>query len=246
MTLEADPLLEAGTRLRRILVVDDNEDILTIVSFALEQAGFEVWTAVSGQEALDLLRRRGLPHLAIVDVLMPQVDGFEFCQQVHEFSDLPIIMLTALSHEKVVIRALEEFAEDYVVKPFQTRELVARVERVLRRIGDFDYTVDAQTSIDNHLKIDFSNQEITVDGDTISLTPTETKILYILLRQAGRIVPTETLLRRLWPLERVPEERLRVHVSRLRRKITRPPTVHEYIVSERGTGYRFRVGGSLS
>ena len=229
--------------LQRILVVDDDPAILRLVRDKLDHAGFEVWTAASGQEALDVISHRGLPHLAVVDILMPGMDGFELCQRVQEFSDLPVIMLTAVDEEETVIRGIEHFAEDYITKPFSPRELVARVQRVLRRIGDFAYALDPVTQVDVHLTVDFAHQRAFVDGQAIDLTPTETKILYILMRNAGRTVTNSFLLRRLWPLEQVFEDTLRVHIHRLRKKIEQNPSAPRYIVTERGMGYRFGVQG---
>jgi DNA-binding response OmpR family regulator len=172
---------------------------------------------------------------------MPGMDGFEFCQAVQAYSDLPVIMLTAVDEEETVIRGIEQFAEDYVTKPFSPRELVARTERVLRRIGDFAYTLEPITKVDDRLAVDFSHQIAIVEGEPIALTPTETKILYILMRNAGRTVTSDFLLRRLWPLEEVFEDTLRVHIHRLRKKIEIEPK-SPYIVTERGLGYRFVPG----
>jgi DNA-binding response OmpR family regulator len=226
---------------RRILVVDDDPAIQRLVRDKLDRAGFEVFTAASGLLALELIERRGLPHLAIVDINMPGMDGFEFCQAVQAYSDLPVIMLTAVDEEETVIRGIEQFAEDYVTKPFSPRELVARTERVLRRIGDFAYTLEPITKVDDRLAVDFSHQIAIVEGEPIALTPTETKILYILMRNAGRTVTSDFLLRRLWPLEEVFEDTLRVHIHRLRKKIEIEPK-SPYIVTERGLGYRFVPG----
>jgi DNA-binding response OmpR family regulator len=220
-------------------VVDDDPAIVRLVRDKLDRAGFEVWTAANGQEAIDVVARRGLPHLAIVDVMMPGMDGFEFCQRTQQFADLPVIMLTAVDEEETVIRGIEHFAEDYVTKPFSPRELVARVQRVLRRIGDFAYTLDVVTHVDDRLAVDFAHQQAIVDGEPVSLTPTETKLLFILMRNAGRTVTTDFLLRRLWPLEDVFEDVLRVHVHRLRHKIEPAPSQPRYLVTERGLGYRF-------
>ena len=224
---------------QRILVVDDDPAIVRLVRDKLDRAGFEVWTAANGQEAIDVVALRGLPHLAIVDVMMPGMDGFEFCQRTQQFADLPVIMLTAVDEEETVIRGIEHFAEDYVTKPFSPRELVARVQRVLRRIGDFAYTLDAVTRVDGRLAVDFAHQQAIVDGEPASLTPTETKLLFILMRNAGRTVTTDFLLRRLWPLEEVYEDVLRVHVHRLRQKIEPVSSQPRYLVTERGLGYRF-------
>lgn len=224
---------------QRILVIDDDRVILRLVKERLEYAGYEVVTATSGQPALDLIAQRGLPHLAIVDINMPGMNGFEFCKAVQQFSDLPVIMLTAVDEEETIIRGIEHFAEDYITKPFSLRELVARVERVLRRIGDFAYALDPVIQVDVRLSIDFAHQTVLIEGQTLPLTPTETKLLYILMRNAGRIVTTDFLLRRLWPLDDVFEDTLRVHIYRLRQKIEANPAKPIYVVTERGQGYSF-------
>jgi len=234
-------MLDPSAQRQRILVVDDDPDILRLVSDKLDLAGFEVSTAASGQQALDAIAQRGLPHLAIVDLNMPGMDGFEFCQAIQQFADLPIIMLTAVDAEETVIRGIEHFAEDYVTKPFSPRELVVRVQRVLRRIGDFAYALDPVTRVDNRLAVDFAGQQAIVEGQPVALTPTETKVLYILMRNAGRTVTVDFLLRRLWPLEEVFEDSLRVHIYRLRQKIEPTPGQPHYIVTERGLGYRFEA-----
>lgn len=233
MTLREEPY--------HILVVDDSAMILRLVSIALEDAGFKVSTVLSGEAGLEFIQRFGLPHLALVDINMPPgMDGFEFCETVSEFCDLPIIMLTAINHEETIIQAIDQFAEDYIIKPFNTGELVSRVRRVLRRIGDFRYTYDPITKIDDYLAVDFPNRRVIVAGEDVSLTPTETKLLYILIRSAGRTVTTDFLLRRLWPLERVSEDRLRVNIHRVRRKIEAEGG-QPYIASERGVGYSFTI-----
>jgi DNA-binding response OmpR family regulator len=224
---------------QRILVIDDDVAILDLVRDKLDRAGFDVVTAASGQDALDLIEQRGLPHLAIVDIMMPGMGGFEFCQAVQAFTDLPIIMLTAVDEEETVIQGIRYFAEDYIIKPFSPRELVARVERVLRRMGDFAYALDPVTRVDDRLAVNFAHQQAVVGGQSVDLTPTETKILYILMRNASRPVTIDFLLRRLWPLEEVFEDALRVHVHRLRKKIEASPSRPQYIVTERGVGYRF-------
>jgi DNA-binding response OmpR family regulator len=225
--------------IQRVLVVDDDPKIRRLVELKLDHAGFEVFVAASGQEALDIISRCGLPHLAIVDIMMPGMNGFEFCETVQEFSDLPVVLLTAVDDEETIIQGIERFAEDYVVKPFSPRELLARVQRVLRRIGDFAYTLDPVSRVDDRLGVDFAHQQAIVEGQRIDLTPTETKLLYILMRNAGRTVTIDFLLRRLWPLEEVFEDTLRVHVHRLRQKIEADPRKPRYVVTERGLGYRF-------
>jgi DNA-binding response OmpR family regulator len=234
-------MLEAAEQTHhRILVVDDNTYTLRIVQHTLEQAGYEVSTAVSGTEGLRAITRYGLPHLAIVDIHMPEMSGFEFCRTIHEFSDVPVIMLTAVNSEESIIEGLEKHAEDYIVKPFNPPELIARVRRVLARMEDYSYTLDSTTRIDDRLLINFPMREALVDGEPVSLTPTEARLLYILVRNGGRIVTTDFLLRRIWPLQNVHEDRLHVHIHRLRRKIEKDYNSPGYIIAERGVGYRFQ------
>jgi DNA-binding response OmpR family regulator len=230
-------------RQQRILAVDDNDYTLRLVEITLREAGFRVITAISGEQALAHIETAGLPDLAILDLHMPGISGFELAHRVHQYSDLPIIMLTAVNQEATVIEGLEEHAEDYIVKPFSPGELVARTRRVLRRIGEFDFDLEPRTRIDDRLTIDFPNRLAIVDGKEEVLTPTEAKLLYILMRKAGQIVPTDYILRRLWPLEPVFEDRLHVHLHRLRRKIEdkKDKSRPRYILSERGAGYSFRA-----
>lgn len=229
----------SGRILQRILVVDDDPAILRLVKDKLENTGYEVFTADSGQQALEIIGRRGMPHLAIVDITMPGMTGFQFCDAVQQFSDLPIILLSAIDEEDTIIQGISRYAEDYVTKPFSPRELVARVARVLRRIGDFAYTLDLVTQIDAQLAVDFPHQRALIAGESVPLTPTETKLLYLLIRNAGRVVTTDFLLRRLWPMDEVFEDTLRVHVHRLRQKIEPTPGRPRYITTERGLGYSF-------
>jgi DNA-binding response OmpR family regulator len=224
----------------KILVVDDNYSLQRVVSTALEKEGFEVQPVSSGEEALEHLRRFGLPHLALVDIHMPHgMNGLELCAALLSFCDLPIIMLTAVDEDDTIIQSIDRFAEDYITKPFNPGELVARIRRVLRRIGDFAYTLHAETVVDEHLIVNFPFQRITLDGREVPLTPTETKLLYILMRNAGQIVTTDFILRRLWPMETAYEDRLRVYVHRLRKKMGYEPGKPCYITSQRGIGYRF-------
>jgi DNA-binding response OmpR family regulator len=234
-------LTEPATRGQRILIVDDDPDIRRLVKTKLDNAGFDVLTAGSGQEGLDVIGQFGLPHLAIVDLTMPGMNGFEFCKSVQQFSDLPVVMLTAVDEEDTIIKGIEHYAEDYITKPFSPRELVARVQRVLRRMGDFAYTLDPLVRVDERLAINFPHQQALVEEQTTALTPTETKLLYILMRNAGRTVTNDFLLRRLWPMEEVFEDTLRVHVHRLRNKIEVNPNKPRYVMTDRGNGYRFAV-----
>lgn len=224
----------------RILVVDDNVDTLTLVQRALERAGYEVLTAIGGSNALELLERMGLPHLAIIDIHMPFMNGFDLARQLRGFCDVPIVMLTAESQTRTVIAAINEFADDYVTKPFNPGELVARVARVLSRQPDFSYVTEKVMNVDESLQVDFQGRVAIRDEEFVSLTPIETKLLYILIQNKGRTVTTDFLLRRLWPADEAYEDRLRVHIHRLRKKIRDDDEAFQYITSERGIGYRFQ------
>lgn len=225
----------------RVLLIDDDPATLLVVERALKQVGFDVLAGQSGEEGLEILRRSGLPHLAVVDLLMPGMGGLAFCQELKQFSDVPLIILTAVSAKDTVVDAIERFAEDYILKPFDPRELVARARRVLRRIGEFAYSMTPLTVVDDYLKIDFVNQRVVVDGREVELGPTESKLLYLLMKGAGRPQANAHLLGRLWPNQEVFEETLRVHIHRLRRKVEPRPEAPRYIVTERGIGYSFPV-----
>ncbi|MCA9875981.1 MAG: response regulator transcription factor [Anaerolineales bacterium] len=224
----------------RILVIDDDTLILELIEESLTRSGFQVSTVTSAEDALDWMKRYGMPHLAVVDINMPfGMDGLEFCEVVHTFSDLPIMMLTAIEDEETIIQAIDRCAEDYLTKPFQPGELIARARRIIRSIGHFAFPLEAMIHVDERLAIDLAGCQVIVDGRPEALTPTETKLLYILLRSAGKPVNSNYLLRRLWPHDVDHDDRLRVYVYRLRNKLEINPAKPHYIRSQRGVGYVF-------
>lgn len=239
MALQSTNPFNTGAHGEQILIVDDDASIRKVVQYRLEGAGYDVWSAASGKEALDIIDTKGLPNLAIVDVMMPGMNGFELCEELLAYSDVPVIMLTAVSDEQTVVRGIRLFAEDYITKPFRPSELIARVERVLRRMGTPIRSRSAILPVDNKLSLDFAHQRVVLDGRTIDLTPTETKLLYILVRNSGRPVNSDFLLQRLWPTEERYEDVLRVHIYRLRQKIEPDPRNPRYILTERELGYSF-------
>ena len=174
-------------------MVDDEPDIVSVVRMTLEAEGFEVSTGYSAQEAFQSINRNGLPHLAVLDIMMPGTDGITLARKIQKFSDLPVIMLTAIDEEATVVKVIEEVAEDYVTKPFKPKELAARVKRVIRRMGDFAFRLESLTVIDDRLAVDFAGKKVLIDEKPVSLTPTETKILHILIRSARRTVTTRVL-----------------------------------------------------
>lgn len=224
---------------RRVLAVDDDPEVRQVIQAALKQAGYTVWLADSAEAALDLLNEKGLPHLAIIDIMLPGLDGLELCQRIQNFSDVPLVLLTVVNEEETVVSAIERFAEDYMTKPFNPSELVARVGRILRRVDDFSYTFEPIVEIDDHLALDLVRQRALVDGRPVALTPTETKLLYILMSTPSKTVQTDHILARVWPDEAADENTLRVHIHRLRQKIEIAPGRPRYIVTERGAGYSF-------
>ncbi len=238
-------MVEFSPQSYNILAVDDSQVVLHMVRNTLSRAGFQVKTAESGEEALALIENEGLPHLALVDINMPfGMDGFEFCEKVLEFCDLPIIMLTAVEESDTIIQAIEQYAEDYITKPVSAGELVARVRRILRGLGQYAYDLQKVTHVDDRLSVEFAGCLVNVDGNAIQLTPTETKLLYILMRSSGRLIATDFILRRLWPLENAYEDRLRVYIHRLRSKIEEEPNQPRYLVSKRRRGYIFLPNGT--
>ncbi len=224
-----------------ILVVDDDPATLRLVRTALESEGFEVSTALTGQQALNKLTKE-LPNLAIVDLNLPDIHGFEVCRRIQQYAIVPVIMLTGEDKEDTIVDGLDRYAEDYITKPFNNRELAARVRRVLRRFGDVQATsASAEVVVDEKLKVNFGQHWAEVRGNRQELTPTESKLLHMLIRHAGQVITTDSLLARVWsPDEEVYVEGLRVHIRRLREKIEPNPGKPTYILTERGVGYRFK------
>ncbi len=232
-------MVTASPRRRRILVVDDEPRMVHFIRLNLEHDGFEVVEAPSGSKALDRLRDR-LPDLILLDVMMPELDGFETLRLVREISSVPIIMLTAKGEEDDRVRGLELGADDYITKPFSPRELVSRVRAVLRRTEAPGTSVHEVIQVDDRLKLDFDRREVWVEGRLVQLRPTEYRLLYHLVQNAGWVVPHEQLLAKVWGYEYRDETHyLRLYINYLRQKLEKDPSNPEYILTERGVGYRF-------
>src|ERR1700704_682913 len=181
----------------RILIVDDDAMAREILKRILEHAGYEVMTAGSGPEALRKLHE-GIPHLVVVDLMMPEMDGFELCRRIKSHLDVPIVILSAVAAIESKVEGLQMYAEDYIVKPFEKEELVARVQRGLRRYGESAGVEQPEVVIDQDLQINFVQHWARVKGQQVTLTPTESKLLFLLVRNAGRVVTNETLLAKAW------------------------------------------------
>ena len=224
---------------RRILVVDDEPRIVHFVRLNLEHDGFEVLDANSGTRALQQLKDH-LPDLVLLDVMMPDLDGFDTLRLIREISSVPVIMLTAKGEEDDRVRGLELGADDYITKPFSPREMVSRVKAVLRRTESAASPVHEPIRVDERLRIDFDRREIWVDDELVKLRPTEFRLLYHLVQNAGWVVPHEQLLAKVWGYEYRDETHyLRLYINYLRQKLERDPANPAYILTERGVGYRF-------
>jgi two-component system KDP operon response regulator KdpE len=225
----------------RILVVDDAPDVIESVrlGFELQWREIEVLGASTGNEALDVVEREH-PDIVLLDIGLPDIDGFEVLRQIRAFSDVPVLMLTARDDAMDKVKGLELGADDYVTKPFNHLELMARVRAVLRRLAMPTPVSRAPSFHARDLEVDFAAQEARLRGEHLDLTPTEYKLLYHLVRNAGTVLQHGTLLAKVWGREYVDEvDYLRVYVRRLRDKLGDDPEHPLYIRTERGLGYRF-------
>jgi DNA-binding response OmpR family regulator len=218
-----------------LLLVDDDPTLLAVLARRMAREGYEVLTASSGAQALQQLEQRW-PSLLIVDLMMPGMDGFELCARVKRIADLPIIVLSAVDASEAKVRALEDYAEDYITKPFEPDELVARVQRVLRRSA----TGHSQVVLDGgDLQIDLTGRRVTRAGGSFPLTPTEVRLLHVLIAQMDRTVATDTILNRVWSeSDGADPSYVWVTIRRLRRKVEVDPDRPRFLLTERGVGYR--------
>ena len=231
----------ADTRLqdRRILVVDDEVRMVRFIRLNLEHDGFQVIEAYNGMQALERIRTN-LPDLVLLDVMMPDIDGFEVLRTIREISQVPVIMLTAKGEEDDRVRGLELGADDYITKPFSPREMVSRVRAVLRRTETTTGTTHGLIEVDEHLKINFDRREVWLDGELVQLRPTEYRLLYYLVQNAGWVLTHDQILAKVWGYEYRDEPHyVRLYINYLRKKIEADPANPKYILTERGVGYRF-------
>ncbi len=223
-----------------ILAADDDPQILRLVTRNLQLEGYQTLTATNGQEALDEISAKS-PDLALLDVMMPKMDGFTVTQRVREFSALPIIIITARGQDQDKVHGLDLGADDYLTKPFSVDELLARVRAVLRRAEHADAVAKALEPITiGHVMVDFAQHLVTMDGHEIELTPTEYQLFAYLIQNAGRVLTQNMLLEHVWGAEYSGEHHmLQVNVNRLRRKIEPDPAHPRYILTKAGVGYLF-------
>lgn len=223
-----------------ILIVDDEPRIRDFVRMNLELEHYGVEEAGNGREALEKLRN-ALPDLIVLDVSMPEMDGFEALQHIREVSTVPVIMLTVRQSEADKIHGLDLGADDYLAKPFSPPELLSRIRALLRRSLMAPPTRKTRIVVDDDLTIDFSRHEVIVRGVKVVLRPTEYRLLYHLVNNAGRLLTHETLLSKVWGHEYRDESHyLRLYITYLRHKLEQDPAHPKYILTERGLGYRFK------
>ncbi len=223
----------------RVLAVDDEPEVIEVVRlcFNLRWPEAEVIAAATGEEALAAIEGQA-PDLVLLDIMLPDIDGFEVCEEVRRFSDVPIIMLTARDAEVERVRGLEMGADDYITKPFSHLELLARSRAVLRRYQSQPPAVGEAFEAGN-FKIDYGSRRVTVGDEQVRLTPIEYGLLYHLTRNAGRVLPHHTLLAKVWGREYADEiDYLKVYIRRLRNKLCEEMAADIAIESERGVGYR--------
>jgi DNA-binding response OmpR family regulator len=225
----------------RILLVDDEESIQTLLTYPLRKDGYDVIGASTGKQALDRFRE-GQFDLVVLDVMLPELDGFDVCKQLRAKSSVPIIMLTAKAEEFDKVLGLELGADDYITKPFSMREFRSRVKAVLRR-AELARNGDApeEPLVHGELSVDFAKRSVELRGEPVRLTYVEFEILSALARSPGRVYSRSMLLERLWGDSSYRDPRtIDVHIRHLREKLERDPAAPELIFTVRGVGYHFR------
>ena len=226
-----------------ILIVEDDKKTASLIALYLEREGFQTLIAYDGQQALELAQRHK-PLFVILDLMLPVLDGWEVCRQLRQSSDVPILILSAREDEVDRVSGLTLGADDYVVKPFSPRELVARVKAILRR-GRLGPTREKQLLSVEGLVLDREKRKVTLNGNPILLTPHEFHLLQTLMSSPGKVFTREELLARLYPRHEavVIDRVVDVHIGKLRQKIEKEPSNPKYILTVRGIGYRFVESG---
>jgi two-component system KDP operon response regulator KdpE len=222
-----------------ILLVDDDPQLIRLVRANLEPAGYKVLVALEARSALELIDAE-MPDIIVLDIMLPEIDGYELCQRIREFSAVPIIMLTAKVEDSDKVRGLKLGADDYVTKPFNVQELLARIEAVLRRTQSPEEASSPRTFSGGDVTVDFVQRRVMVRGQEVTLTLTEYKLLSQLVSNAGRVMLHRELLTRVWGPEYQDElEYLRAYIRHLRQKLEADPHQPKYILARPGVGYIF-------
>ena len=223
----------------KILLVDDDPVLSELVSYILTSEGYEAIVANDGEEGLRKFQASN-PDLVVLDVTMPEMDGFEVCRRMRILSSVPVIMLTAQGAEDSIVKGLDMGADDYVTKPFQLKPFMARVRANLRRANAPQPQYGKVTYSDEYLMVDLESHKVTIKGEPVKLTPTEYKLLAVLVKNRGRILEFRSLLEQVWGFEYIDDiDYLRVYIWHLRRKIEPDPKNPTYLHNELSIGYRF-------
>lgn len=227
------------SRKATILVVDDEPHVLRLIKANLESSNYKVLTAGDGAEAARIVESE-LPDLVLLDIMLPKMDGYAVCSRIREFSNVPVIMLTARSSQVDLVHGFEVGADDYLTKPFDVTELLMRVQAVLRRSKWPEEVVTRQSFRSGPIEIDFAQHRVTRDGQPVKLTPTEYRLLAYMASNTNRVIVHRELLRAVWGPEYGEEtEYLRVYVRYLRQKLEPDPSTPRYILTQPGAGYMF-------
>ena len=225
----------------KVLVIEDDPGIIEVVSlcFQLRWSGTTVVSAPNGRKGIELVESES-PEVVILDIGLPDIDGYQVLKEIRRFSDVPVLMLTVRGEDTDVARGLELGADDYITKPFSHIELIARVQAVLRRAQGIAVTDDERPFAAGKLSVDFARNEVLINGESVKLTSTERKLLYYLIRNEGRILSHESLLTKVWGDTYVDaRDLLRVHIQHLRQKLEDSAESPSIIVTEHGIGYKF-------
>ncbi|MFC1914358.1 response regulator transcription factor [Chloroflexota bacterium] len=225
----------------KVLVIEDDPGIIEVVSlcFQLRWSGTALVSASTGSKGVELVETES-PDVVILDIGLPDMDGYQVLREVRRFSDVPVLMLTVRDEDTNIAKGLELGADDYITKPFSHIELIARVQAVLRRAQGLSVTDEERPFSSGKLSIDFNRNEVLLDGKPIKLTSTERKLLYYLIRNEGRILSHENLLAKIWGETYIDgRDLLRVHIQHLRQKLEDNPESPNIIVTEHGMGYKF-------
>jgi two-component system KDP operon response regulator KdpE len=232
---------------KKVLTIDDDPGFLNLVDNVLSSKGFKVFKASGGQEGLKVIYAEK-PDMVILDVAMPEMDGWQTCRRIRDIADIPIIMLTGKQKaEEDIVRGLDFGADEYLFKPVGNSELIARVRAVLRR-QDLPSTAGSDRRVyyaDGYLVADITNRKVTVNGERVKLTPREFSLLANLVENANRVLTHRELLEKVWGWEYADDlDYVRIYISHLRQKIEPDPSLPVYILTEPGVGYYFQTAGS--
>lgn len=220
----------------RILIIEDDHSLANLIRWQLEREGFDAQTGTRAADGLAQVSEWH-PDLVLLDIMMPEMDGWTVCQRIREISDVPVVFITALGAEKDVVRGLQLGADGYIVKPFGTKELVARIQAVLRRHQP--HLPREHTYANGHLFVNLDTHQVTVNGKDVELTPIELKLLACLVEQEGRVLTHRFLLNQVWgPDYEDDRQYLKLYIWYLRQKIEDDPTYPKLILTQRGVGYR--------